>query len=383
MRANYGKPLRQWLKEKRIEEIVDFGDLPVFERATTYPCILRVSTGEPDDVFSVTHVDSLDFSNLQQYVTDNQFSVLQSELSEDGWALIDEQSQLLMRKIREVETTLGEYVENKIFFGIKTGLNKAFVIDVETRDSLVADDPKSAERIHPVLTGKEIKRYSPLNNKQYLILFEKGWTDATSANARNKWNWLSEEYPAISRHLEQFVTEAEKRSDQGNYWWELRTCDYYDAFRQFKIIFPDIAITGAFTIDKQGEYYCLNSGYIIPIADKYLLGILNSKLFSFYYINISSSFKGGYLRFFTQYLEKLPIRTIDFSDPADVARHDRMVTLVEQMLDLNRRLAAAKVSHEKEVLAGMIGTTDRQIDRLVYELYGLTEEEIAVVEGVE
>ena len=68
--------------------------------------------------------------------------------------------------------------------------------------------------------------------------------------------------------------------------------------------------------------------------------------------------------------------------PADVARHDRMVTLVEKMLDLNKRLAAAKAPHEREVLAGMIDAADREIDRLVYELYGLTEEEIAVVEGI-
>jgi len=80
-------------------------------------------------------------------------------------------------------------------------------------------------------------------------------------------------------------------------------------------------------------------------------------------------------------LETFPIRPIDPSNPADVARRDRMVTLVEKMLDLNKRLAAAKAPHEKEVLAGMIDATDRQIDRLVYELYGLTEEEIAVVEG--
>ncbi|MCK9277720.1 MAG: hypothetical protein M0P22_06495 [Methanoculleus sp.] len=68
--------------------------------------------------------------------------------------------------------------------------------------------------------------------------------------------------------------------------------------------------------------------------------------------------------------------------PADVARHDRIVALVEQMLDLNKRLAAAKAPHEKEVLAGMIDATDRQIDRLVYELYGLTEDEVEIVEGV-
>lgn len=67
--------------------------------------------------------------------------------------------------------------------------------------------------------------------------------------------------------------------------------------------------------------------------------------------------------------------------PADVARRDRMVGLVEKMLDLNRRLAVAKAPHETEVLAGMIDATCRQIDRLVYDLYGLAEDEIAIVEG--
>ena len=77
---------------------------------------------------------------------------------------------------------------------------------------------------------------------------------------------------------------------------------------------------------------------------------------------------------------QLPIRTIDFSDPADVARHDRMVELVQSMLDLHK-LASAGTDHDKTLLARRIEATDRQIDRLVYELYGLTEEEIGIVEA--
>ena len=79
-------------------------------------------------------------------------------------------------------------------------------------------------------------------------------------------------------------------------------------------------------------------------------------------------------------MEQLPIRAIDFSDPQDVARHDSMVKLVEKMLDLHRRLAETKTGHEKTLLSRQIEATDRQIDDLVYELYGLTEEEIAIVE---
>ena len=81
------------------------------------------------------------------------------------------------------------------------------------------------------------------------------------------------------------------------------------------------------------------------------------------------------------YVSQIPIRTIDFSDPADVARHDRMVSLVEQMLALHKQLPEARTPHEKTALQRQIEATDGQIDALVYELYGLTEEEIRIVEG--
>jgi hypothetical protein len=86
------------------------------------------------------------------------------------------------------------------------------------------------------------------------------------------------------------------------------------------------------------------------------------------------------VRFWTQFIEQLPIRPINFSDPADVARHDRMVQLVEQMLELHKRLAACKSQSDCELYQRQIDATDREIDKLVYELYGLTDEEIKVVE---
>jgi hypothetical protein len=110
------------------------------------------------------------------------------------------------------------------------------------------------------------------------------------------------------------------------------------------------------------------------------LGLLNSNVLDFYLRRISTTLRGGFFRYFTQFIAQLPIRTIDFSNSADKARHDRMVALVEQMLSLNKKLAAAKTEHDKTTLQRQIGTTDRQIDRLVYELYDLTPEEIRIVE---
>ncbi len=96
---------------------------------------------------------------------------------------------------------------------------------------------------------------------------------------------------------------------------------------------------------------------------------------------VSTNFHGGYFAANKQFLVQLPLRTIDFSDPEDVVRHDRMVELVERMLSLHERLAAAKLNQEKTVIQHQINATDRQIDRLVYELYKLTEDEIEIVEG--
>ena len=111
-----------------------------------------------------------------------------------------------------------------------------------------------------------------------------------------------------------------------------------------------------------------------------MLGLLNSNVLDFFLKQVSTTLRGKFFRYFTQFIEQLPIRTIDFEDPADVARHDRMVVLVQRMLDLHKRLAVATIPADKQLYQRQIETTDRQIDQLVYELYELTPEEIQIVE---
>jgi hypothetical protein len=96
--------------------------------------------------------------------------------------------------------------------------------------------------------------------------------------------------------------------------------------------------------------------------------------------NYCTQIQNGYQLIFN-YLGKIPIRTIDFSDPTDVARHDSLVSLVDRMLSLHKQLQEARTPHDEIALQRQIEATDRQIDALVYELYGLTEEEIKIVEG--
>jgi hypothetical protein len=250
-----------------------------------------------------------------------------------------------------------------------TGLNKAFVIDEEIYNQLIAQDPKSAEIIKPVLVGRDVRRYSINFKDRYLI-----------------WTYIGvpiDRYPAVFEHLKRYQAQLQKRWDKGDYWWELRACDYYDLFEQPKILYPDIATSCRFTLDTNG-YFSVNTTYFIPGDDLYLLGILNSQIGYFYLSEVCAGLEGGgqtYLRFFGQYLGNFPIRTINFDDPADKASHDQMVALVEQMLNLHQQLSQPQTPQAKTMLKRQIEATDRQIDRLVYELYGLTDEEIRIVEG--
>ncbi|HQE50409.1 MAG TPA: TaqI-like C-terminal specificity domain-containing protein, partial [Fervidobacterium sp.] len=156
--------------------------------------------------------------------------------------------------------------------------------------------------------------------------------------------------------------------------------DYYQEFEKPKIIYPNICKRPEFTYDESNNY-TNQKCFIITLSDKYLLGILNSNVSYFLFNVMLPKLRGGFYEPSYVIFKDFPIYVPDNSNPADAARRDHIVALVEKMLDLNRRLAAAKAPHEKEALAGMIDATDREIDRLVYELYGLTEEEIAVVEG--
>ncbi|SMP62604.1 Type I restriction enzyme R protein N terminus (HSDR_N) [Desulfonatronum zhilinae] len=378
MRANYGKGLREWLCGKGLMEIVDFGDLPVFQNATTYPCILRIANSPPRETVRAVNVKTLDIQDLTGYVQESGFDVPLANLAPSGWTLVRHEEQALLQKLRSVGVPLGEYVKGKIYRGILTGLNKAFVIDTATRDQIIADDPKSAELIKPFLAGRDIKRYVPLKSDKFLIFTRRG----VNIN----------DYPGIKAHLTQFKAELTpkpkgfkgpwKGRKPGPYqWYEIQdTVAYYQRFEQPKIIVPAIVQRASYQLDLEG-YFSNDKTSIIATEDLYLLGLLNSKVPDYELHKIASTKQGGYYEYKPMYIEQLPIRPIDSANPKDLALHDKLVALVERILDLHKRSAFASTSHEQTLLQRQIAATDQEIDQLVYALYGLSREEIAIVEA--
>ena len=132
-------------------------------------------------------------------------------LEDAGWNLGSETEQLLLKKLLSVGIPLGTYVKKKIYYGIKTALNEAFVIDEATKNRLIKEDKKNAEVIKPFLSGKDIKRYQPLQSDSYLILFPKGFTNQKGSNPKNAWKWLEENYTAIASHLKPFESKGKNR----------------------------------------------------------------------------------------------------------------------------------------------------------------------------
>ncbi|RLT40841.1 MAG: restriction endonuclease subunit M, partial [Chloroflexi bacterium] len=184
------------------------------------------------------------------------------------------------------------------------------------------------------------------------------------------------------------LEDREKGKFKDTGWYRFGRTQNLGLWEQPKLMIPYMVVKLAAYLDQNDQYYFINvttGGYGITtnhaqVSLSYLCGLLNSGLLDFYLKQVSTNFRGGYFAANKQYIEQLPIRPIDFTDPADAARHDQMVALVQRMLDLHKQLSAASLPHSAELLQRQIDATDRQIDRLVYALYGLSDEEIRIVE---
>ncbi|MBP7678810.1 MAG: N-6 DNA methylase [Bacteroidales bacterium] len=374
MRAKYGEPLRTWLKQKPIRQIIDFGDLPVFQQATTYPCIF-IAGGEAESTFRSTEVKTLDFTSLAEYHENNKKQISRESLNPSGWQLVDDAETNLLAKLKEKSIPLGEYVKGKIYRGVLTGLNEAFVIDQATKDRLITEDPRSAEVIKPFLAGRDIKRYQQPVSDKYLIFTRRGIH--------------IDNYPAIRNYLLQFKDKLMPRPPDwkggewkgrkpGPYkWYEIQdTVAYWQEFEKPKIIISAINKRGNYTLDLQ-SVYSNDKTTIIGVEDYFLLGLLNSKACDFFIKASASTKRGGYFEYKPMYLAPLPvpIANQDLNN-----HHDQIAQLVISLISLNQQIRSANLESQRQQLQRAIDHAERRIDELVYELYGLTEEEVAIIE---
>jgi len=372
-RAAYGERLRQHIKTNiTIAHAIDFGDAPVFN-AVAYPTIVIGSKRIPSSAHvlsALTWNPELSQDELAQFVkiyAAQAKRIAQASLADDGWRFLTGKTQEILSKIRAGGTRLRDFVGSRVYRGITTGLNEAFVIDSKIRAKLIAENKSSNDFIKPYAGGRDVGRWSLMPSDLWVIQIE------SSANRKHAWSNLDNKeaelvfeksYPAIHSHLNQHRDGLERRLDKGSYFWELRACVYWNEFQMAKLISTKVSIRPTFAFDSTG--YCLgNTAYFFPVKDSglYVLALLNSNVSAFYAKHIFVEKQNGWYEVQPDGLENFSIPKTDVAQKASIER------LVEYLLWLHREVLP------QAELAGSAGATllagyfEQWVNALVYELF--------------
>ena len=394
--AQYGEPIRGVIANgKHLAKVVHFGDQQVFESATTYTCLLFLDKTEREE-FEFTKVENLaDWRVLQAQtseVSDVSGLIASKQVTPNEWNFTVGKDSALFEKLTTMPTKLGDIAN--IFVGLQTSADTVFLFkdcqksntSITTVQSKELGEAVEIETniLKSVIRSGEIGRYWANPTAEVLFPYE---------ISDNKFKLMSEiklkkEYPQTWRYLttnKELLSGREHGKFKETGWYQLYPKNL-DTWEQPKIMLP-------YMITRLSAYYDENNYYFVNVttggfgvttkqefgSHKYITGLLNSKLLDWFMKKVSTTFHGGYFAANKQFLVQLPIRPINFDDPADKALHDKLVSLVERMLALHKQ--SPRTPQEQELVKREIESTDRGIDGLVYELYGLSEEEIRIVEG--
>ncbi len=386
-RAKYGQGLRRFLKENTsIVNIVDFGGYQVFAQ-TVDTCIVTFRKEKPpkDWTFKYCTTPS-DIENPTEYINKNWQEMKQEKLSDNAWTLAEDKVLALKEKIEKIGKPLKEW-DVKIYRGVLTGFNEAFIIDTETRDKILANCKTEEERkrteeiIKPVLRGRDIERWRYKWAGLWLILIPAGWTNTNRGNQKPE-EFFKQTFPALYEHFMGFKDYKGKgkglfdRDDQGDYWWELRPCDYYPEFEKEKIVWQRVTQKFSFCFVPKGLYILDSMAFMTGENLKFILGILNSKLIDFYVKTYIHQYADTGFLLSNQYVERIYIPPIT---PQNQPIVQQIESIVDKILALTQDPTYDTDPQKQEEVKKL----EKEIDRLVYKLYNLTEEEIKIIERIQ
>ena len=362
MRAGYGEKTRGFFANKTNPMLlIDFAGVKIFESATVDTNILLFSksSNQHKTVCAVTNKQNKDsVKNLSDFVQ-QQNSVCDFG-SSDSWVVLSPIEQSIKQKIEAIGTPLKDWDIN-IYRGVLTGCNEAFIINTEKRDEILAncqtDDERTrtSELIRPILRGRDIKRYGYVDNGLFLINTHNG--------IRNKLPRIDiNDYPAVKAHLDQYWDRISTRADKGDTPYNLRNCAYLEDFSKPKVVYMEIQTDNPeegypFPCYSYDANRCivLNTAYIMSSETtdpRYVLGILNSRLGKFLVKLYVTQLQERQFRMLSQYVMKFSI-----AHPTK-EQENEMIHLVQDVL-VHQSLASEK-----------------RIDDLAFQIYGLTEIEI-------
>ena len=378
-KAGYGTPLRRLILSNTFSSYIDFNGVKAFENATVDTSITTLIKSPSSDEWCFPTF-ALQQSQNPQAVLDNEkmiFSLLsysstsmpKSYLQEDSFVFGDTKLLSLKKKIETLGTPLKDW-DISINYGVKTGYNEAFIINSEKRGEILNNCKTQEERkateqiIKKVLRGRDIKRYSYEWANLWLI----GTFPSLKLNI--------DDYPSLKSYLSQFRPRINQSGEKGcrkktsNQWFETQdNIAYYEGFEKDKIIWAEMTKESCFVLDNNQFSINQTCYFFNHQSNKYLLGVLNSKVIFYYMGQIASNLGDGAFRWIKQYIEKLPIPKITESNKSTA---NKIIALIERILEQKEQDPSSSTQE-----------LEKEIDSLVYTLYNLTDEEIQIIENKE
>jgi len=350
LKTKYGKELRNYLSGFHTDKIIDFFELPVFD-ASTDTLIAFIKKAQPNETkyFPIKTLENLDLNHR----TKGNYKIVIKDETE--WKFVNPEIKEIVLKIEKNKTNLKNFVNDKIHYGIKTGLNKAFIIDNATKEQICNEDPKSKEIIKPYIRPTSIKKIKTEWKGDWLINSHNG------VKGKIKPIDVENDYPAVYKWLSLYLPKIKQRQDKGIHWSNLRNCAYIEEFKKDKIIYIHTSKKHQFYFDENG-YFVNNSCYLIVTESKFIWAFLNSKLF--------------------EWFKKIKFVAYGDADTSGRAKLDynKMKTIPLVQVSEKQEKIFENLYLKMKKFADNTTDLEREIDQLIYKLYGLTEEEIKIVE---
>jgi type I restriction-modification system DNA methylase subunit len=395
--AQYGEPLRKLVAEgKNLSRVIHFGDQQVFEGATTYTCLLFLARAGSKQL-ELERVTDLEAWRGTGEATEGKIPA--ADITGSEWNFKVGTGTGLFEKLAQMPVKLAN-VAARIYQGPITSADTVYLFkdfaEGKRKSTTKVLSPELDEWIEiesrilkTVVRSGSINRYSVQPTAHVLFPYQVKDCSARLFTPAE----MKRDYPLAWDYLnrnKRLLETREKGKFKDAEWYRFGRTQNLGMWEQPKLLVPYMVTHLATYVDNTDGFYFINvttGGYGITSADptvslSYLCGLLNSRLLDFYFKSVTTPFHGGYFAANKQYIEQLPIRPINFSDPSDKARHDKMVELVGRMLEMNKQKHSGKLAPSQvDRVDREIAATDTEIDNLVYTLYGITDEERTIIES--
>lgn len=391
--GDMGENLRNIIASKKaLKKVVYFGANQIFDNATTYTCLLFLSGNERESFELFRFYKDED---IEEALKNEKLSHLPISLTnEEKWNFHSEYILNILNKLKSMPVKL-EDLTRKIFVGIQTSADDIYILHGgEENNGIVKTYSKSLDKeieierefIKPFLLGKDVKRYCTLINTKWVIFPYKLVSGSAVLYSQKE---IKEQFPKAWEYLKENKKELENR-EKG----KMKNDKFYayiypknlNEFDTKKISIPYMSNKPQATWDNDCLYhntkvYSISFKEDVKYNPYYILALINSKLFNFYISATGTVFRGWFLVFSPTFISSFPIKELDLDNKEDKEIHDKLVNLVDNIIELNKKLSSEKNPNTIEMLNTRIQAVDKAIDNIVYALYGLNDEEVRIIEG--